>query len=81
MKIEKKALKALRKMPQKTADRFMAAFADIEAGQDTAYDITPMKGDHKGYFRLRIGDYRAIYTRDMEIIVITAGPRGDIYKH
>lgn len=33
------------------------------------------------YSRLRIGDYRAIYTVDLEIIVITTGSRGDVYKN
>ncbi len=78
MKIEKKALKALLKMPRKTAQRFYAAFESIEAGHTEALDIKKMT--NSPHFRLRIGDYRAIYTLEMEIIVITAGPRGDVYK-
>jgi hypothetical protein len=31
-------------------------------------------------FRLSTGQYRAIYTHEAEVIVIDAGPRGDIYK-
>jgi mRNA-degrading endonuclease RelE of RelBE toxin-antitoxin system len=79
MKISKDALKALKKMPKNMADRFFKAFDRIEAGQVLGLDIKSMAG-HEGYFRLRIGPYRAIYTKDMELIVIRVGPRGDVYK-
>jgi len=78
VKIEKKAQKALLKMPRNTAQRFYAAFESIEAGNVDALDIKKMT--NSPYFRLRIGDYRAIYTLQMEVIVINAGPRGDVYK-
>lgn len=78
MKIEKKAAKALRKMPTKTAHKFMAAFEAIENGNIRGLDTKPLKATR--YHRLRIGQYRAIYTIDGEVIVIEAGPRGDIYK-
>ncbi len=78
MKIEKKAAKALKKMPQKLAQRFMAAFHAIEEGNAQDLDIKPMQASD--YYRLRIGDYRAIYNLDMEVIVIRVGARGDIYK-
>lgn len=79
MKIEKKAAKALIKMPRETASKFMSAFAKIEEGKTEGMDIKPMSGK-AGYYRLRIGKYRAIYTIDMEIIVIEAGSRGGVYK-
>ena len=47
-------------------------------------DIKQLKGKHnKGLLRLRVGDYRIIYTIDngkLIICVIDAGNRGDIYK-
>lgn len=79
MIIEKKAMKALRKMPRTLAKKFYAAFEKIEAGNVQGLDVKAMKG-HKNHSRLRIGGYRAIYTIDMEIIVITVGARGDVYK-
>lgn len=79
MKIEKKALRALNKMPVKTRKRFYTAFQDIEAGITEHWDIKKMKA-RDAYWRLRIGGYRAIYTVNMEVIVIEAGSRGDIYK-
>lgn len=78
MKIEKKAAKALRKMPVNTARKFMASFEKIENGKTEGLDIKKMANAE--YYRLRVGGYRAIYTVTMEVIVIDAGPRGGIYK-
>lgn len=79
MKIRKSAIKALKKMPVKTRDAFMTAFEDIENGHTDGLDIKTLSG-RDSYSRLRIGSYRAIYTVNMEIIVIRVGSRGDVYK-
>lgn len=79
MKIRKEAIKALKKMPVATAKRFFSAFDKIEADQVEGLDIKPLSG-RDGFLRLRIGQYRAIYTVEMELIVITVGPRGGVYK-
>jgi mRNA interferase RelE/StbE len=45
-------------------------------------DISPMTG-RKGYFRLRVGPYRVIYSIHESILtieVLAAGNRGDVYK-
>jgi mRNA-degrading endonuclease RelE of RelBE toxin-antitoxin system len=72
-------VKALRKMPVKLRKRFMGAFRNIENGVTTGLDIKILSG-REGYSRLRVGSYRAIYTINMEIIVIRVGARGDVYK-
>ena len=55
----------------------------------TAINKLPNEGDRKtmkgypGYYRLRVGDYRVIYTvEDKRLIVrvVNIGNRGDIYK-
>lgn len=59
----------------------------IEAIEDLKRDARPpnsksLKGDLKGYWRLRTGDYRVIYQirdQQLEIVVIRAGHRKDIY--
>ncbi len=48
-------------------------------------DITPeiLKGDFKGLFKLRIGDYRVLYTvnyNERKIIIHLVGHRKDVYK-
>jgi mRNA interferase RelE/StbE len=49
----------------------------------TQLDIKKMKGDWKGFYRLRVGKNRVIFTVDFnskDITVHTIGARGDIYK-
>ena len=55
----------------------------------TAINRLPNEGDRKllrgypGFFRLRVGDYRVIYTVENDkliVRVINIGNRGDIYK-
>ncbi|NEQ99004.1 MAG: type II toxin-antitoxin system RelE/ParE family toxin [Cyanothece sp. SIO2G6] len=42
-----------------------------------------LKGKSKGYFRVRVGDYRIIYTVDdgvLLVVVIAVGHRKEVYK-
>ncbi len=71
-------MKALRRMPVKTSAAFLKAFERIEAGDDHGVDLKKLSG--REGFRLRIGQYRAIYTYETEVIVVDAGPRADIYR-
>ena len=69
-------------MPRKTAGRMVSELELI------ATDPRNYLGDWKmlsgsSYWRLRVGQYRAICDlRDDELVllVVNAGPRGDIYK-
>jgi len=50
---------------------------------DNFEDTSPesLAGELKGLFKLRIGDYRAIYSvKEKRIIIHLIGHRGDIYK-
>ena len=78
---EKQAIKALRKMPQKTAKAIMAKIEAFAAeGMNAHVDVTTLKGTDNGY-RIRQGDWRAlIYKRDDSLIVTAIKPRGDAYK-
>ena len=72
------AIKGLNKMPEKQATRMRKSLNMIAADETTGLDIKRLKGV-KG-FRLRVGDYRAVYTIDMVIMnVEKIGPRGGIY--
>lgn len=78
----KEAIKYLRKMGKKDANRFLAAFEKIAKMETKGLDIKRFKQLKDGY-RLRIGDYRAlyrIYENELIIEVIKLGSRGDVYK-
>jgi len=76
--IEKRARKFIEKLPKPEKERILKSIAILPNGMD----IKAMKG-HSDYFRLRVGEYRIIYTQnDQELIicVVDAGNRGQIYN-
>ena len=78
IKIEKDAQKFLKKLPLPDETRVIKAIANI----NDEGDRKQMKG-HPGFFRLRVGDYRIIYTVDngqLIVRVVDAGNRGQIYN-
>lgn len=78
--IKKKAKKFIDKLPKNERKRIALEIEQLPNGED----IKRLKGENnKGLFRLRVGDYRIIYSVDNgELIVyaIDAGNRGEIYK-
>lgn len=78
--IEKLAEKFIIKLPKPEKERVLKAIYQLPEGND----IKELKGKkNKGLYRLRVGDYRVIYTIDngkLVIYVIDSGNRGDIYK-
>ena len=80
IKIEKAAQKFIHKLPRPEKERVLQAVAKLP----TEGDIKPMEG-HKeeGFFRLRVGKYRIIYSVDngqLIVRVVDAGNRGQIYN-
>ena len=78
IEIDKKAVKFIAKQPKPQQVQLFKAIYQLPF----IGDIKAMKG-HEGYYRLRIGDYRVIYTVNNHILlvqVIEVGNRGDIYK-
>ena len=76
--IKKKAKKFIDKLPMPTKKRIIEAINLLPYGSDKKQ----MKG-HDDLFRLRVGDYRIIYTVDngeLIVYVIGAGNRGQIYN-
>ncbi|MBB5493384.1 mRNA-degrading endonuclease RelE of RelBE toxin-antitoxin system [Nocardiopsis metallicus] len=59
----------------------------LDDGDTSTFDIKPLTGYH-GRWRLRVGDYRAVYTLDKDdegqpvvlVWIIAVGNRGDIYE-
>lgn len=76
--VKKKAKKFIDKLPMPEKKRVVAAIEQLPNGED----IKQLKG-HEGILRLRVGDYRIIYTVDhgeLIVMVIDAGNRGQIYN-
>lgn len=76
--VHKRAKKFIDKLPMNERRRIAQAIACLPDGED----IKMLKG-HAGLLRLRVGDYRIIYTVDcgqLIIYIIDAGPRGQIYN-
>jgi mRNA interferase RelE/StbE len=75
------------KIPRPDALRILYRLTELpkamDAGDTTAFDITALQG-HNARLRLRVGDYRVVYTvEDGQLIVwvLTVGNRRDIYRH
>ncbi|MBO5383432.1 MAG: type II toxin-antitoxin system RelE/ParE family toxin [Ruminococcus sp.] len=76
--IKKKAKKFIDKLPQNERIRIAKAIQALPNGEN----IKKMKG-YSDLFRLRVGDYRIIYSvnnGELLVIVIDAGNRGEIYN-
>lgn len=76
--IKKKAKKFIDKLPKNERLRIAKAIEALPNGED----IKKLKG-YSDLLRLRVGDYKIIYTVDhgeLVVIVVDAGNRGQIYK-
>ena len=86
-KYHKKAIKFMKKHKEYGL-RFYKAFDELKENYPiniNKYDIRKIQGEKKNYlFRLRIGDYRAIFelkNNEINIIyVLLIDTRGDVYK-
>lgn len=77
IKIDKKAQKFILMQPKDKIKLIYKAIYNLPQGD------TKVLSGHKGFYRLRTGDIRIIYTVDNGqyiICVVDAGNRGDIYK-
>ena len=83
---KKSAYKALLKLDVSKKYAFLKAFETIAESENTDHeelDIKAMKGSFKGFFRLRIGTYRAIFEMQngrLVLLVLKLQARGDVYK-
>ena len=80
---EKQAAKALRRMQRKTANAIMEAIRVIAAEPFARHGNVERVKVLKDAFRLRVGDWRALYVvkRDTKLLVVQAvKSRGKVYK-
>lgn len=78
IEIDKKAIKFISKQPKNQQERIYKAIYKLPSQGD----IKALQG-YIGYYRLRVGDYRIIYTVHNDILlvqVVAVGNRGQIYK-
>ena len=90
IKFRKNAIKFLEKANLEDAEKIqekifqLLAFVEEQAIIPfTEIDIKKMKGDWEGFYRLRIGKIRIVFTvntQSGEVEIFTIGARGDVYK-
>ena len=81
LKIEFKASveKDLRKLDRLTVTRILDRIEDILGSKDV--QAMALSGDFTGLFKLRVGDYRVIFTRtDEGFLILRIGHRKDVYR-
>jgi len=72
------AAKYFERLCKNDKDRFRVAFTEL-GKEPPEGDIRPLIGQ-TGYFRLRVGNYRALYhIEDNTIFVTNIDPRGQAY--
>jgi mRNA-degrading endonuclease RelE of RelBE toxin-antitoxin system len=77
----------MRKMPAKRRQKLAEVFEEVAALPDvtTHPRVSELSGKHKGSYRIRVGQYRAIFClqaieeRGGEMYVDWVGPRGGAY--
>ena len=76
------AIKTLARMPRNVADKIRKKVAELSLSPfATRNNVTALSGG-MGY-RLRVGDWRIIYTINddkLEILMVRIAPRGEMYK-
>lgn len=91
VQFSKRAVKYLKKLDAKTAERVrekilqLLSMLEVEGVIPfTELDIKKLKGQWEGYFRLRVGQIRVIFTlvrEELEILLIyDINVRGSIYE-
>lgn len=92
--LRRAALRSMCRIPPDQARKIFEALDELAASEDprTYHNVKAMRGEWSGSHRLRIGNYRAIFTaqtdpevegeREIQLLlisVINVGTRGGIY--
>ncbi len=67
--IPKAAFKELEKIDKQNQNLIYTKIKDLEKGNFRG--DKPLKGKHRGKFRKRAGDFRIVYLKENDILVIT----------
>lgn len=77
------ARRQLRKLPKSVGERILEALDRLAREENPRQRGIAMAGRYAGYWRYRIGDYRAIariVDQKMLIVVIEVGHRREVYR-
>ena len=78
------AAKELRKLDRKAAARIVKTLETRIAPLDNPRSLgAPLKGEHEGYWRWRIGDYRVIAQIEDEritVLIVRVAHRREVYR-
>jgi len=84
IEIKPNAEKQYRKCDKKTKKRFRGALSELEQQENPLFqhNVRALTGELRGDYRLRIGDWRILFTPDLErkkLYVYAILPRGNAY--
>jgi mRNA interferase RelE/StbE len=84
VKVSSQAEKYYRKLDKGARNRFRKALISLSEYDDPPAHrrVKPLHGELRGFYRLRIGDYRVVFSLLREkrtIAVVNIFPRGDAY--
>ena len=82
VRIEKEALRALERLDAPLRHRVVKGIDGLQVNPRPP-GAKVLQGDHRGLYRVRVGDVRVVYAvRDAELLVLVVklGHRGDVYR-
>lgn len=83
LRLSKRTAKFLSKLDKNTTTRILDKIELLKADPYHLPGAKQLTGHLEGLYRLRIGNYRAVYEINEKghiVIVLVVGPRGDIYN-
>jgi mRNA interferase RelE/StbE len=83
VKIDKRVKKDFKSIPVQEIERIKSAILEL-SNNPRPDGCTKLKGKRNDYYRIRVGNYRVIYSIQDEILlvlVVLVGHRKEIYKN
>jgi mRNA interferase RelE/StbE len=82
VEIKRAVQKSIARLPRNVQERLSYAMRQLGENPRPRGCIQ-LKGQQDGFYRIRVGDWRIIYTIEDDIllvVVVQVGPRGDVYE-
>ena len=83
VKFDRRVKKDFKSIPAKDIERIKSAIEDL-SNNPRPDGCTKLKGDKRDYYRIRVRNYRVVYSIEDKILlvlVIRVGPNREIYKN